>query len=42
MTELEPVTYDSMGVPRYAWQVGERLDDETRRLLLDVIDNNSA
>jgi hypothetical protein len=36
VTELEPVTYDSMGVPRFSWQVGERLDDETRRRLLDI------
>jgi hypothetical protein len=42
MTELEPISYDSMGVPRYAWQVGERLDESVRARLKQLIDDNQA
>lgn len=42
MTELEPVTYDSMGAPIYRWQVGERLDESVRARLKQMIDDNQA
>lgn len=42
MNEPVPISYDSMGAPRYGWQIGDRLDDETRRRLLETIDHDQA
>jgi hypothetical protein len=43
VTEAEEiVAYDGHGAPLFAWQIGARIDDDTRRRLLERIDNNQT
>ncbi|WP_258069303.1 hypothetical protein [Rathayibacter sp. AY2B9] len=42
MTEPEPIGFDSFGAPIYAWSIGARINDDTRRRLLDAIDEDKA
>lgn len=42
VTEPEPVGYDGQGAPIYGYQLGNRLDDETRRLLLERVERGDA
>jgi hypothetical protein len=43
MTDPEEiVAYDGYGAPIYAWSIGARINDDTRRRLLDTIDEDKA